>query len=97
MFNFKDVYLTDYYVVAGPFEKESGVKNCDLYLEDDYYIFDQEHLCLTGQNSNKRYTLGQKVKVECARADKDTKSVDFILKEPKKRKNNNRNSKKRWI
>ena len=37
MFNFKDVYLTDYYVVAGPFEKESGVKNCDLYLEDDYY------------------------------------------------------------
>ena len=66
-------------------------------LKDDYYIFDQEHLCLVGQNSHRRYTLGQKVRVQCARADKETKSVDFILKQPKKRKNNKRNSKKRWI
>lgn len=37
MFNFKDIYLTDYFTIAGPFEKKSGIKNCNLYLEDDYY------------------------------------------------------------
>ncbi|NLL01869.1 MAG: hypothetical protein GX265_02480 [Mollicutes bacterium] len=37
MFNFKDVYLTDYFIVAGPLEKEHDVKKCDMYI-DDYYF-----------------------------------------------------------
>ncbi|MDD2208047.1 MAG: hypothetical protein PHG03_05725 [Bacilli bacterium] len=37
MFSFKDVYITDYFTIAGPFERKSGIKNCNLYLEDDYY------------------------------------------------------------
>lgn len=37
MYNFKDVYLTDYFTIVGPLEKEFDVKNCNIYLEDYYY------------------------------------------------------------
>ncbi|MDD2504877.1 MAG: hypothetical protein PHF21_01225 [Bacilli bacterium] len=37
MFEFKDIYLNEYFTIAGPLEKEYGVKNCDIYL-DDYYF-----------------------------------------------------------
>ncbi len=37
MFNFKDVYVTGYFTIAGPLEKEHDVKKCDIYI-DDYYF-----------------------------------------------------------
>ncbi len=37
MFKFKDIYLNEYFTVAGALEKEKGLKNCDIYL-DDYYF-----------------------------------------------------------
>lgn len=37
MFNFKDIYLNDYFTIVGPLEKEYDLKNCNIYLEDYYY------------------------------------------------------------
>ena len=31
MFEFKNVYINNYYTLAGPLEKENGLKNCDFY------------------------------------------------------------------
>ncbi len=37
MFNFKDVYITDYFSLVGPVENESNLKNYNLAMNDYYY------------------------------------------------------------
>ena len=37
MLSFKDVYISDYYTLVGPVEKESDLKNVNMHL-DDYYF-----------------------------------------------------------
>lgn len=48
-------------------------------LEDDYYELDDKNYCLLGRRRNRRYTLGDKVTVQVARADLRNKLVDFAL------------------
>lgn len=48
-------------------------------LADDYYDYDEKNYCLTGRKTHQRYTLGDKVKVQVARADLDKKQLDFAL------------------
>ncbi len=48
-------------------------------LEGDYYDFDEKNYCLIGRRTNRRYTLGDQVKVQVARADLDKKQLDFAL------------------
>ncbi len=48
-------------------------------LADDYYDYDEKNYCLIGRKTNKRYTLGDRVKVQVARADLDKKQLDFAL------------------
>jgi len=48
-------------------------------LEGDYYDFDEKNYCLTGRKRHRKYTLGDKVKVQVARADLDKKQLDFYL------------------
>lgn len=48
-------------------------------LADDYYDFDEKNYCLTGRRHNRRYTLGDEVKVQVARADLERKQLDFAL------------------
>lgn len=50
-------------------------------LVDDYYIYDEAGCRLTGEEYGREFTLGQKVKVTVIRADKMTKTVDFVLTE----------------
>ena len=50
-------------------------------MQDDYYIFDQEHYCLVGEKTKKVYELGQSVRVRVDHADIVTKTVDFVLVE----------------
>lgn len=72
----------------------SGVMEWGLYVElpntveglirvtamtDDYYSFDREHYCLTGDVTGKRYAMGEKVRVRVEDADIVTKTVDFVL------------------
>ncbi len=48
-------------------------------LEGDYFTYIPEMFSLVGQNTKKRYRLGEKVKVKCIGASKQTKTIDFIL------------------
>lgn len=48
-------------------------------LNDDYYEYDEKNFCLIGRNHHTRYTLGDQVKVQVARADLDRKQLDFAL------------------
>lgn len=74
----------------------SGVTSWGLYVElpntvegmvrvsvmdDDYYIYDEEHYQLIGEHTKKVYKLGQKVKIEVIGADKLQRTIDFALVE----------------
>ncbi len=48
-------------------------------LADDYYDFDEKNYCLKGRKHGVKYTLGDQVKVQVARADLDRKQLDFAL------------------
>ena len=48
-------------------------------LKGDYYNYVEELLCLIGQNTKKRYTMGDRVKVKCVGASKEARTIDFEL------------------
>ena len=48
-------------------------------LADDYYDLDEKNYCLIGRRHGNKYTLGDQVKVQVARADLDRKQLDFAL------------------
>ena len=48
-------------------------------LKGDYYNYIEDLLCLMGENTKKKYTLGDIVKVKVVAASKETKTVDFEL------------------
>lgn len=52
-------------------------------LADDYYDLDERNYCLIGRRSNTRYRLGDKVRVQIARANLERKQLDFALVENK--------------
>lgn len=63
-------------------------------LDDDYYIFDEDHLMLIGEHTAKQYRLGDAVKVVCIDVNKTEMRVDFSVissKENKRRKLDPRN------
>jgi len=48
-------------------------------LKGDHYNYVEDLLCLIGQNTKKRYTIGDKVNVKVVAASKETKTIDFEL------------------
>lgn len=48
-------------------------------LNDDFYELDDKNYCLIGRSHHTKYTLGDRVKVQVARADLDRKQLDFAL------------------
>ena len=48
-------------------------------LDDDYYEFDERNYQLVGRRHHHRYTLGDPVRVQVARANLDKKQLDFAL------------------
>ena len=46
---------------------------------DDFYHYNEDTLTLTGDRTNKRYRLGDKVKVKVVRAVKEDKMIDFDI------------------
>lgn len=50
-------------------------------LEDDYYIFDEEHYELYGEVTHKTYKLGQKITICVIDTDKLLKTIDFEVVE----------------
>ena len=48
-------------------------------LDDDYYVYNEAHLCLIGERTKKIYRLGDEVKVRCSRVDIDNREIYFDL------------------
>ena len=48
-------------------------------LEDDRYFFDEDNYCVVGQNTNKKYQLGDKIRIRIANADLERKQLDFTI------------------
>ena len=48
-------------------------------LDDDYYFHDEKNYQLIGQQTQKIYRLGDKVKVRVVRVDQDQRVIDFVL------------------
>ena len=48
-------------------------------LDDDYYVYDEQHLMLLGQRNKKVYRLGDSVKVKCSRVDIDNREIFFDI------------------
>jgi len=48
-------------------------------LGDDYYKLDQKNYAIVGQNSKKKFSLGDTIHVRLASADLDRKTLDFKL------------------
>lgn len=73
----------------------SGVSEWGIYIEeketksegmvrlrnmtDDFYELDQKNYCLVGQQTKKKYSLGDTVKVKLIGADLDRKTLDFVF------------------
>jgi len=56
---------------------EGLVRVSNLY--DDYYIFDERRQRWVGRTSKKIYKLGDRIKVQVVRVDRDRKEIDFVL------------------
>ena len=48
-------------------------------LDDDYYIYDEKKRQLIGEHTHKTYKIGDEVSIMVARADKETRQIDFVL------------------
>ena len=55
-------------------------------LTDDYYTYIPEMMCLQGSSKQKRYTLGDKVKIKVIGANKEEGTVDFQIFKPRKKR-----------
>lgn len=75
----------------------SGVTEWGLYVEvnenkcegmipmrdlgDDYYDFDEKNYCVIGRRYHKKYSLGDPIRIQVARANLERKQLDFTLVE----------------
>ncbi len=48
-------------------------------IDDDFYVFDEDNFCITGNLSGVKYQLGDKVRVKVKRVDLDRKQIDFLM------------------
>jgi ribonuclease R len=47
-------------------------------LDDDYYEFAEERFLLKGERTGRRFTLGQRLRVQVAAVDIEKRRVDFV-------------------
>ena len=64
-------------------ELENGIEGLVRMtdLRDDYYIFSDLDLSLTGEHTGKTFRIGDRVSVTVANASPETRQIDFILKD----------------
>ncbi|HUP88196.1 MAG TPA: ribonuclease R, partial [Longimicrobiales bacterium] len=66
------VLLDDYYV--------EGMVHVSA-LEDDYYRFREERYEIVGEHTGRRFRLGDRVKVQVARVNREERKIDFVVLE----------------
>ncbi|MDO5563780.1 MAG: ribonuclease R [Eubacteriales bacterium] len=50
-------------------------------LKDDYYTFDEKNFEIRGERKNRRFQLGERLRVQVASASKEMRTIDFKLVE----------------
>lgn len=62
-------------------ELENGIEGLVRVadLNDDYYAFDDKNYILRGEHTNKEYRIGDSVNIVVARADKQSRQIDFCV------------------
>jgi ribonuclease R len=67
----------------GVYVEEKGIKAEGMVklrdMTDDFYALDNKNYCLVGQQSKKKYSLGDVVKVKLVASDLDRKTLDFVF------------------
>ena len=58
-----------------PVEGMAPFKN----MRDDYYRFNEEDFCATGDRTGKKYTIGDKIKVKLIKSDPVLMRIDFDI------------------
>lgn len=48
-------------------------------LKDDYYIYNEKAMQLTGERTGKKYSVGETIEVVVARADEVSRQIDFTI------------------
>ena len=48
-------------------------------LEDDFYVYDEENMIVYAEHSDKKYLLGQRVKIVVTKVDVELKNIDFAF------------------
>ncbi len=75
-------------VVAGVFKwgifvQENTTKASGLVkiydMEDDYYVLDKENYALRGTHTNKKYTIGDEIKIKVVGGDTEQKILDYKI------------------
>ena len=65
-------------------EKETlteGMVHVTRLPGNDFYVFDEKNYALVGQNSKRKFTLGDKVKFKIVGADLEKRTLDYQLVE----------------
>ncbi len=57
-----------------------------VLMDDDYYEYDEKHLCLIGEHTGRVYKLGESVKVKVKNVDLRLRTIDFTLVTDKTRR-----------
>lgn len=48
-------------------------------FEDDSYYFDEDNYCIVGRNTNRKYQLGDPIRIRIANANLEKKQLDYVL------------------
>ena len=59
-------------------------------IKGDYFTYNPDMLALVGKRTKKKYSFGDKIKVQVVSADKDKMQVDFAIYEEEKKKKGNK-------
>ena len=76
------VLLDDYYV--------EGMVHVSA-LEDDYYRFREERYEIVGEHTGRRFRLGDRLKVQVARVNREERKIDFVVLEEQGSRTRGRN------
>jgi ribonuclease R len=50
-------------------------------LEDDYYQFREEMYALVGEHGHRRFRLGDRVRIQVARVNREERKIDFVIRD----------------
>jgi ribonuclease R len=62
--------------VEEPLTKSEGMVRLKD-LGDDFYSLDEKNYCVVGEKTKKKFSLGDKIRVQLVAADLDRKNLDF--------------------